>query len=79
VAEAAPPSLCSTIAVGLDPAAQVTRDWLVTGSGFDRARFEAFWRHATRFLTAGADATEVPTKAARMSHAQGAIALARKI
>jgi hypothetical protein len=148
VAEAARPSVCSTIAVGLDPAAQVTRaiygalyrltaatprhlsprlapevaralrhaygatpsaaandgivptrsqawgrvvhaaiadhldvlghfrdasldpphvDWLVTGSGFDRARFEALWSDVTRFLTAGADATEVPASAARMS------------
>ena len=160
VANAAPPSLCSTIAVGLDPAAQVTRalygvlyrlaaatprhlsprlvpevaralrhayratpsagandgivptrsqawgpvlhaaiadhldvighfrdasldpphvDWLVTGSGFDRARFEALWSDVTRFLTAGADATEMPASAVRMSrHARGAIALARK-
>ena len=160
VAEAARPSLCSTIAVGLDPAAQVTHaiygvlyrlaaatprhlsprlapevaralrhaygatpsaaandgivptrsqawgrvvhaaiadhldvlghfrdashdpphvDWLVTGSGFDRARFEALWSDVTRFLTAGADATEVPASAARMSrHARGAIALPRK-
>jgi triacylglycerol lipase len=161
VAEAARPSLCSTIAVGLDPAAQVTRaiygalyrlaaatprhlsprlapevaralrhaygatpsaaandgivptrsqawgrvvhaaiadhldvlghfrdasldpphvDWLVTGSGFDRARFEALWSDVTRFLTAGADATEVPASAARVSRpARGAIALAHEI
>ena len=159
VTEAARPSLCSTIAVGLDPAAQVTRaiygvlyqlaaatprhlsprlapeaaralrhafgatpsaaandgivptrsqawgrvvhaviadhldvlghfrdashdpphvDWLVTGSGFDRARFEALWSDVTRFLAAGADAAEVPARAARMSRpARGAIALAR--
>lgn len=137
VAEAARPSLCSTIAVGFDPAAQVTHaiyrvlyrlaaatprsfspplapevartlrraykampdaaandgivptrsqawgpvlhaavadhldvlghfrdashepphvDWLVTGSGFDRARFEALWSEVARFLTAGVNA-----------------------
>jgi triacylglycerol lipase len=160
VAEAARPTLCSTIAVGLDPAAQVTHaiygalyqlaaatprhlsprltpevtralrhaygvtpsavandgivptrsqawgrvvhaavadhldvlghfrdashdpphvDWLVTGSGFDGARFEALWSDVTRFVTAGADVTGVPVSAARMSrHAGGAIALARK-
>jgi hypothetical protein len=160
VAEAAHPSLCSTIAVGLDPAAQVTHalyralyqlaaatphhlsprlapevasvlrhayratpsaaandgivptrsqawgrvvhaaiadhldvlghfrdashdpphvDWLVTGSGFDRARFEALWSDVVRFLTAGADATEVPARAARTSrHAAGTIALLHK-
>jgi triacylglycerol lipase len=159
VTEAVRPSLCSTIAVGLDPAAQVTRaiygvlyqlaaatprhlsprlapeaaralrhaygatpsaaandgivptrsqawgrvvhaaiadhldvlghfrdashdpphvDWLVTGSGFDSARFEALWSDVTRFLAAGADATEVPASVAQMSrHARGAIALAR--
>jgi len=54
-------------------------DWFVTGSGFDRARFEALWSDVTRFLTAGADATEVPASAARMSrHACGAISLPRK-
>lgn len=160
VAEAARPSLCSTIAVGLDPAAQVTRavygalyqlaaatprhlsprlapevaralrhaygatpsaaandgivptrsqawgrvvhaaiadhldvlghfrdashdpphvDWLVTGSRFDRVRFEALWSDVTYFLTAGADATAVPASAARTSrHVRGAIALVRK-
>ena len=53
-------------------------DWLVTGSGFDRARFEALWSDITRFLAAGADATEVPASAAQMSrHARAAIALAR--
>lgn len=146
VAEAARPSLCSTIAVGFDPAAQVTHaiygalyqlaaatprhlsprlapqvaralrhayratpsaaandgivptrsqawgrvvhaaiadhldvlghfrdashdpphvDWLVTGSCFDRTRFEALWNDVTRFLTVGAAATEVPASAAR--------------
>jgi hypothetical protein len=54
-------------------------DWLVTGSGFDRARFEALWCDVTRFLAAGADATDAPASAARMSRpARGAIALARK-
>jgi len=54
-------------------------DWLVTGSGFDRVGFEALWSDVTRFLTAGADAAEVPASAARMSrHAAGAIALQRK-
>ena len=54
-------------------------DWLVTGSGFDRARFEALWGDVTRFLTAGADGAEVPGSAARMPrHAAGAIALQRK-
>jgi hypothetical protein len=49
------------------------------GSGFDRARFEALWSDVVRFLTAGADATEVPARAARMSrHAAGAIALLHK-
>ena len=54
-------------------------DWLVTGSGFDRARFEALWSDVTRFLTAGADATEVPASAApRSRDASGAIALPRR-
>ena len=54
-------------------------DWLVTGSGFDGARFEALWGDVTGFLTAGADATKVPASVARMSrHARGAIALARE-
>jgi hypothetical protein len=35
-------------------------DWLVTGSGFDRAGFEALWSDVTRFLTAGAGTTSVP-------------------
>ena len=39
-------------------------DWLVTGSGFDRARFEALWGDVTRFLTTQADATTVPQDAA---------------
>lgn len=159
VAEATRPSLCSTIAVGLDPAAQITHavygvlyqlvaatprhlsprlapevtrvlrhaygatpspaandgivptrsqawgrvlhaavadhldvlghfrdashdpphvDWLVTGSGFNRARFEALWSDVTHFLTAGADVTHVPASAVAMSrHARGAIALPR--
>jgi len=34
-------------------------DWLVTGSGFNRTRFERLWSDITRFLTAEADATEV--------------------
>jgi hypothetical protein len=38
-------------------------DWVVTGSGFNRARFEALWSDVTRFLTARADATEVPASA----------------
>jgi triacylglycerol esterase/lipase EstA (alpha/beta hydrolase family) len=140
VAQAAHPNLCSTIAVGLDPAAQVTHavygvlyrlaaatprhlsprltpevtralrhaygatpsatdndgivptrsqawgrvihaavadhldvlghfrdasndpphvDWLVTGSGFDRGRFEALWSDVTRFLTVEAGVPEV--------------------
>jgi triacylglycerol lipase len=54
-------------------------DWLVTGSGFDRVRFEALWNDVTRFLTAEADATEVPVSAARMSRrVRGVIALPRK-
>jgi hypothetical protein len=28
-------------------------DWLVTGSRFDRPRFEALWDDVTRFLAAG--------------------------
>jgi hypothetical protein len=56
--------------------ASPTRD--VTGSGFDRARFEAVWDDVKRLLAAGADATEVPASAARMSRpARRAIALAR--
>ncbi len=160
VAEAARPTLCSTVAVGLDPAAQVTHaiygvlyplvaatprhlsprlapevtrvlrhaygktpspavndgivptrsqawghvihaaiadhldvlghfrdashdpphvDWLVTGSGFDRARFEALWSDVTRFLTAGADATEMPASPVRMlGDASSVMALQRK-
>lgn len=54
-------------------------DWLVTGSGFDRTRFEALWSDVTRFLTAGADATEVPAGTVRLSdHASNAMALQRK-
>lgn len=157
VTEAARPSLCSTLAVGLDPAAQVTRalygalhqlaaatprhlsprlapevaralrhaygatpsaaandgivptrsqawgpvvhaavadhldvlghfrdashdpphvDWLVTGSGFDRARFEALWGDVTRFVAAGAEAAEGPATAARRARdASGVITL----
>jgi hypothetical protein len=152
VVQAAPPGLCSTVAVGLDPAAQVTHaiyrvlyrlaaatprrlsprlapevtrilrhaygttpspaandgivptrseawghvlhaargdhldvlghfrdpshdpphvDWLVTGSGFDGAQFEALWSDVTRFLVAGADAAAEPS-----GHARRAIALA---
>ena len=41
-------------------------DWLVTGSGFDRARFEVLWGDVTRFLTVGAGATEVPASADAM-------------
>ena len=54
-------------------------DWLVTGSGFDRARFEALWSDVTRFLTRAADATEVSASAARFSrHASRAIARPQK-
>jgi len=38
-------------------------DWLVTGSGFNRVRFEALWSDVARFLTAGADATEALARA----------------
>jgi hypothetical protein len=52
-------------------------DWLVTGSGFDLARFEALWSDVTRFLTR-ADATEIPVSAARSAHgASGAITIPR--
>jgi triacylglycerol lipase len=144
VTEAPPPSLCSAIAVGLDPAAQITHalyrvlyplaaatprhlsprlapeaaralrhayrttpsaaandgivptrsqawgnvlhaaiadhldvlghfrdascdpphvDWLVSGSAFDRPRFEALWGDGAHFLPAGAGATEVSARA----------------
>jgi len=41
-------------------------DWLVTGSGFDRARFEALWGDVTHFLTSEAGASAVPPRAARV-------------
>ena len=41
-------------------------DWLVTGSGFDRARFEALWGDVTHFLTTEAGASAVPPRAARV-------------
>lgn len=37
-------------------------DWLVTGSGFDRACFEALWDDVADFLTAGGEAIEMPLK-----------------
>ncbi len=47
-------------------------DWLVTGSGFNRVRFEALWSDVARFLAAGADTTEVLTNAAsEPRHASG--------
>jgi hypothetical protein len=39
-------------------------DWLVTGSGFDRARFEALWDDVTHFLRSGADAIVAPASGA---------------
>jgi len=38
----------------------------VTGSGFDRARFEALWGDVTHFLTSEAGASAVPPRAARV-------------
>jgi len=45
-------------------------DWLVTGSGFDRARFEALWDNVGCFLTTRAAAINVPASTAIARSAQ---------
>jgi triacylglycerol lipase len=36
-------------------------DWLTSGSGFDRARFEALWRGAARWLAGRPAAGHAPS------------------